>query len=257
MMTNPRSRIHSRQTAWPAVAAVGWAVLLLVAVVAGPARAALTWERSEVDLGTQDPSREPGTLEARFPFTNTGAAAVEIRALQPGCSCTVAELTKRRFEPGERGELVLRFEVGERTGPQEKLLTVETSDDDPRTGPVVLRLRAEIPAAVRLRPSFVLWTRGEAPEPKALGVEAPAGNLASVRVESSTPEVTAEPRAVEPGRRWEVTVRPTGGTASSLIATLKIVCRFAPPPGGAAPAFERTFKAYAAVKPPPPALSRR
>ena len=216
-------------------------------------RAALTWEKREVDLGVQDASKEPGTLEARFPFTNPGPGAVEIRSLQPGCSCTVAELPKRRFEPGERGEVLLRFEVGERVGRQEKLLTVETSDDDPNTGPVVLRLRTEIPEAVRLRPAFVYWAQGGTPEAKRLGVEAPGGNLDEVRVESSTPDVAVEARAVEPGRRWELTVRPAGGTARNLIATLRVVCRFTPPSAaGAGKPFERTFKAYAAVRPPTP-----
>lgn len=216
-----------------------------------PAGAALTWERREVDLGLQAISREPGTLEARFPFTNTGRTAVEILALQPSCSCTVAELPKRRYEPGEHGEIVMRFEVGERTGSQDKLLMVETSDDDPTSGPAVLSLRAEIPVAARMRPSFVFWTQGEAPSAKQLGLEAPGGGLAEVRVESSTPDVTVDtPRVVEPGRRWELTVRPAGGTARSVVATLRVVCRFTPP-GGAAP-FERTIKAYAAVKPPAP-----
>ena len=226
----------------------GWAA------ITATARAALTWEKREVDLGVQDASKEPGTLEARFPFTNPGPGVVEIRSLQPGCSCTVAELPKRRFEPGEHGEILLRFEVGERVGRQEKLLTVETSDDDPNTGPVILRLRTEIPEAVRLRPAFVYWAQGGTPEAKRLGVEAPSGNLDEVRVESSTPDVAVEARAVEPGRRWELTVRPTGGTARNLIATLRVVCRFVSPPsasGGGKP-FERTFKAYAAVRPPTP-----
>ncbi len=191
-------------------------------------------------------------MEARFPFVNNGRSAVEILSLQPGCSCTVAELTKRRYEPGERGEIVMRFEVGERTGSQDKLLTVETSDDDPTTGPAVLSLRAEIPEAARLRPSFVYWTQGDEPSAKKLGLDAPGGSLAEVRVESSTPDVTVDtPQVIDPGRRWELTVRPTGGTARSVIATLRVVCRFTPP-GGAAP-FERTLKAYAAIKPPAPA----
>ena len=226
------------------------ALFLGLLAAAPPVRAGLTWERREVNLGLQDVSREPGTLEARFPFTNSGRAAVEIRSLQPSCSCTVAELPKRRFEPGESGEILLRFEVGERTGVEDKLLTVETSDDDPAGGPVVLRLRAEIPEAARLRPAFVFWSQNEAGSAKTLGVEAPGGNLDGVRVESSTPDMAVEPRVVEPGRRWELTVRPAGGTARNVIATLRVICRFAPP-GGAAP-FERTLKAYAAVKPPPP-----
>ena len=53
--------------------AVGGAVILGLLVMGGHlARAALSWERREVDLGLQDVSKEPGTLEARFPFTNVG-----------------------------------------------------------------------------------------------------------------------------------------------------------------------------------------
>lgn len=233
---------------------IGW-LLMTVATPRPAARAELSWETREVNLGLLAVAKVPGVLEARFPFTNAGQSAVEIRTLHTSCACTVAELSKRRYEPGERGEILLRFEPGERVGPQEKLLTVETSDDDPTTGPAVLRLRAEIPEVARLRPAFVFWTQGEAPGPKVLRLEAPGGNLGEVRVESSTPEMTVECRATEPGWRWELLVRPAGGTARSLIATLHVRCRFTPPAGeggdnpGGTP-FERTFKAYAAVKPP-------
>lgn len=219
------------------------------------AGAQLSWERREVTLQGEGMQDTP-VFEARFPFTNTGQAPVEIRSVQTSCGCTTAQLPKRRFEPGEHGEILARFEAGERVGRQEKTIAVET--DDGAGGPTTLRLVAEIPEGARLRPAFVFWFRGEEPVPKTLTLESSADGaaggmaprLTGVRVESSIDSMKVETREVTPGQRWELTVHPAQ-MDQLVISTLRVVCRFEPAAAGGPGGGERTLKAYAAIKPTP------
>lgn len=215
-----------------------------------PARAGLKWEAKTVTLEATAP-----VLEARFPFVNAGRGAVEIHTVRTSCGCTTTALAKRRYEAGERGEIVARFEVGERVGHQEKTVSVETSD---AAEPTELRLVTDIPELVRLRPGFVFWTRGEELRPKTIILEAPPApanvkspaRLAEVRVDSSSADMRVECRPVTPGRRYELVVHPAQ-TDRFMVATLHVMCRFESNAPGEKT--EREWKAYAAVKPAPSA----
>lgn len=222
----------------------------LCSLGSSPARAGLTWEAKSVTLEATTP-----VLEARFPFTNTGRGAVEIHTVRTSCGCTTTALAKRRYEPGERGEIVARFDAGERVGHQEKTVSVETSD---AAEPTELRLVTDIPELVRLRPGMVFWTRGEELRPKTIILEAPPApasvkspaRLAQVRVDSSNPDMRVECRAVTPGRRYELIVHPAQ-TDRFVVATLHVMCRFESDVPGEKT--EREWKAYATVKPAPTA----
>ncbi len=56
-----------------------------------------------------------------FEFKNTSNRAVTITGLDTSCSCTLAELEKRIYAPGESGRVHVMFEVGDQTGLQRGL----------------------------------------------------------------------------------------------------------------------------------------
>lgn len=56
-------------------------------------------EKGEVRSGT--------SLSHRFAFTNQGTETVEVTDVRPSCGCLAPKLEKRRFQPGESGELLL------------------------------------------------------------------------------------------------------------------------------------------------------
>ena len=51
---------------------------------------------------------------------NEGQTAVTNESLKPSCGCTTAELEKKTYAPGEKGEVRARFDIGQRVGVQSK-----------------------------------------------------------------------------------------------------------------------------------------
>lgn len=109
------------------------------------------------------------SVEGTFVFRNTGDRAVTIRKVKTGCGCTSTKLDRDRIEPGERGEIEVKFNYGFEKGRLRKLLSVYTDDEDQPEIPLELRVNVEVP--VQLSPTLVYWRKGEDPATKSVEVE--------------------------------------------------------------------------------------
>jgi len=181
-------------------------VVTLSIVLCAAARAELKWEQTNVEL---HPALGDKQSVAHFKYANVGEAPVHFKSVHASCGCTAAQTQKDQVAPGEKGEITATFNIGDRTGMQVKTVTVQTDDPDPARATTVLTLRALIPQALEIQPTFVFWTGGEEPTPKTITVKAakefPAKNLT---VKSSSPEFDAK---VEPGKsqgEWKIEVQP-------------------------------------------------
>ena len=181
------------------------------------AQAQLAWEKTEIELNP-----EPGadSTVATFKYENKGTTPVNIKAVRTSCGCTTAALKKNDVAPGEKGEIVATLKVGDRTGVQQKTVTVET--DDPKTPATTLTLKANISQVLELQPAFVFWQANEDPKPKTIVATAGKGvTIKSLEVTSSTPEFTTK---VEPGSKageFRIIVQPKG-TSHQINANLTI-----------------------------------
>ncbi|MFO7724591.1 MAG: DUF1573 domain-containing protein [Oceanipulchritudo sp.] len=139
--------------------------------------AGLEWENETVDLkaGLAD-SRS----EAVFRFTNTGEEPVTITRMTSSCGCTVPELEKRTYAPGEGGEITAVFTFGSREGRQEKRITVESRTEG-ETTTELLNFVTHIPRWGNLTPRLLRW-----------GVDAEA-TAKEVRLRLDDPERMSEP----------------------------------------------------------------
>ncbi len=126
--------------------------------------AALTWEST---LYQHTATVDEDHAVATFPFQNTGNTPVQILEVRPSCGCTVAQLEKRIYQPGESGEIELKFTYGARTGLQNVNVSVLTSN---RTIPINLSLEVMIPVLVELTPRILYWRQGESMEPRTVRV---------------------------------------------------------------------------------------
>jgi hypothetical protein len=179
-------------------------LLLLSLFLAAPAFAQLKWDNLEQTLKAKPGDRE---VVATYRFVNNGTAPVKITSVHTSCGCTTAALAKEVYAPGESGVITARMDVGSRTGHQEKSILVTTSDS-PKT-PTMLRLLVDIPEAVIIKPSFVVWSMGESPEPKTIDIKIGDGFPAKLlRVDSDNPDIKIEVHEVQPGRELEVKVTP-------------------------------------------------
>jgi hypothetical protein len=193
-------------------------------LLAASAPAALVFEKTELDL---HPDLGASKVDAVFKYENKGDTPVHIKAVRPSCGCTTAALAKNDVAPGEKGEIVATFNIGDRTGVQQKTVTVET--DDPKSPQMILTFKATIAQVLELQPSFVFWEANEAPKPKTIIAKAAkSAAVKKVDVASASADFTAK---VEPGStagEFKIEISPKD-TTKPLNTTLTIKPDVSPP----------------------------
>lgn len=183
---------------------------------------ALAWERKEVVIcgGLADER-----LTVEFPFVNDSQQTVTITQTSTSCGCTVVTLDHSSIAPGERGKLTVEFEVGTRTGLQQKLIKVFTSDPDQPQ--VDLRLRVELPPGPVISPIIQFWRVGDPLTPKTTTVSLPpelplviTGIVprteaylvqSQISPDGRSATVTLTPRRAEKNHSVDVEIRAEGG----------------------------------------------
>ena len=189
----------------------------LVFAFAGPAGAALAWETKAAEL---HPTLTDKTAVAHFKYKNTGDKPVKITSVHSSCGCTTAALKKDVVAPNESGEITATFNIGARSGVQNKTITVMTDDDAGQ--PTVLKLTATIPRLLEIAPAFIYWSANDVLKPKTitakLGGDFPVTKLNVTSTDKSlATEVVPEPDAKE----FRIIVKPQEA-GRPISATLKI-----------------------------------
>lgn len=85
-----------------------------------------------------------------FKFTNTGNAPLKIEEIQEACSCTVHNLKKREYAPGESGTITVGYAADAQLGNMLKQLYVFTND--PSNTQIELVVKANHAASVDFEP---------------------------------------------------------------------------------------------------------
>jgi len=205
--------------------------------IAAAAQASLSWEKTELEL---KPALGAATAVGVFKYENKGDKPVHFNAVRPSCGCTTAALPKNDVAPGEKGEITATFNIGDRTGLQQKTITVET--DDAQAPTTVLTLKAMIASVLDLDPPNVVWQAGETPAAKTILAKAGKDvTVKNIEVSSSSAEFTTKVEGSGPGQ-FKITVQPKV-TDKALNATLTVK-----PDAGVTPA--KIFYASARVMPP-------
>ena len=95
--------------------------------VAPSAGAKVTFNQLTHEFGVISDEKE---VETKFRFTNSGTSELEIANLQGSCGCTVPALEKKKYAPGESGEITVRYNPHNRRGKQSTNVTVTTNSAD-------------------------------------------------------------------------------------------------------------------------------
>jgi len=189
----------------------------LMFVLGGPARAALVWETTAADL---HPAVSDKTAVAHFKYKNTGDKPIKITSVHPSCGCTTAALAKDVVEPNESGEITATFNIGDRSGVQNKTITVMT--DDTPGQPTILKLTATIQQLLQVAPVFVYWPAGDVLNSKTINVDVGAEFPVKKLTVTSTDKAIATEVAPGPNdKTFRITVTPTE-SGRPINATLKI-----------------------------------
>lgn len=111
----------------------------------------MVFDKTLVEIGKIDDS-EP--VEVEFKFTNRGVGTLVISNVSSTCGCTVPQLTKREYGPGESGVIKATFDPKNRPGQQHKSITVASNDG--RNPTMSLTLTADVVPNVRVDPQQLM-----------------------------------------------------------------------------------------------------
>ena len=182
---------------------------------------------------------------ATFSFKNHGNKSVEILEVNSSCGCTTALPSKRVFEPGESGEISATFDYGSREGKQIKSIRIETDQEtDPR---IFLTIEVDIPTALHVSPSVVMWNRSTDSEfqAKEVTIESSLGeSIEIVEVVASSDLFTHAVKVLENGKKFALAISPQNIPTDAkgiLRGTFIVKTSFPNPTKG-------TLKVYAIVR---------
>ncbi len=125
-------------------------------------------EKSEHNFGVIGPDT---SNKCQFKFSNAGKSALKIESVQSTCGCTVPELAKKDYAPGESGVIDVTFRSPSVGGTVTKHLYVISND--PAMSRAELAIKATVEIKVAVDPNRV-----------ELAINKENGGLASLKVKS-------------------------------------------------------------------------
>lgn len=170
----------------------GLGALVLLAGAVAPALADLHFPREVVDAGSVKSGRP---LAQRFTFVNSGTEPVEVVEVRPSCGCLRPKLSKRVYQPGEKGEITLAVHtLGEAAGPHRWTLQVASVSSGQRRA-VTLAVTARVVTEVTIRPASLVIHADSPIEHEIVLTDLRSRTLHIREVRGSSPAVKA--RVVE------------------------------------------------------------
>ena len=191
----------------------------ILVLLCAASRGELKWEETAVDL---HPALGDKQAIAHFKYQNVGTTTVRFKSVKPSCGCTSVQTHIDRVAPGEKGEIVAAFHIGDRTGVQVKTVTVKTDEFNSAPATTILSLKATIPELLEVQPAFVYWQSGEALKPKTITVRTTKDFTAkSIKVISSNPAFQTKVEKTREGE-FRIEVQPAAETGKRNSATITI-----------------------------------
>jgi hypothetical protein len=177
-------------------------------------RAELKWEQTQVELHPGVGDKE---AVGHFKYQNTGSTPVHFKSVRSSCGCTTAQTQKDEVQPGGQGEITATFKIGDRTGTQVKMVTVET--DDPAHPTTVLTLKSVLPELLQIQPTLVYWNVGEAAQPKTITVRPNKDfPVKELKVSSPNPEFSTKVDRDKTTGEFKIGVAPKETTHPTAVA---------------------------------------
>ncbi|WP_420386145.1 DUF1573 domain-containing protein [Roseivirga sp.] len=84
------------------------------------------------------------TVLHTFVFKNVGTEPLRILSARGSCGCTVPKYSKDEIQPGEKGEVVVKFNSAGKMNNQNKTVTLMTNSIDKK--PIILTIRGVVVA---------------------------------------------------------------------------------------------------------------
>src|SRR5690606_26573501 len=92
------------------------------------------------------------TVKTQFTFRNAGEGTLVIQSVDSTCGCTVPDLQKLEYAPGESGTLEVGFKPQGKQGMNHQRVTIRTND--PENSTTVLTISAQVVRQVYAEPGL-------------------------------------------------------------------------------------------------------
>jgi len=106
------------------------------------AKPTIKFKNTTVDFGEVNSGK---IVDIAFEFENTGSDVLLIKNIIPACGCTTAALTKKEYQPGEKGTILSKFNTSGYNGKVIKTITVTSND------PAAAELRLTLSGTVTVK----------------------------------------------------------------------------------------------------------
>ena len=167
-----------------------------------PVASELHWEKKHLKF---QPKIEDTKVVAEFSFSNLTNKPVTVKQIRTICNCTVADLAKYTYQPGESGKIIVTFEFGKRQGLQKKPIFITTDNEEKETA---LIIEADIPKVAEVRPLAVWWKKGNK-DPKSVRFKTLSETPIRVTgIKVMGKEVQGKIMTIKEGREYEILITP-------------------------------------------------
>jgi hypothetical protein len=181
----------------------------------------LAFSQLTFEAPDQIPKATPSQKEfkATYRFKNTGKVSITISKIKSTCACLPAELKKKIYKPGEKGEIKAELKFGRHKGKFVKSIFVSTIDENGGRKLHTLKIGSIIPEFARLDRRFHSWKSGSKAEAKRYRMTViHKGPINILKVDSSNPKWTATFKTIKTGREFEIWLTPPNTTDVSRTA---------------------------------------
>ncbi len=214
--------IRSRHRDNSAMRVIAKAIAILV-ILRVSCFAQLQWDSKELEL---KPSPLDSETVAHFKFKNVGVTGINLNSVSISCDCTTIQWPKSKTAPGDSGDIVATFSIGDRVGLQEKTIVLKSTDAE--TPQTILTFKVQIPEVIRLEPKFLQWERGDSHAAKTIHVkilnEYPVKALSA---SSSNPAISTKVEQSKGGEGFDIVVTPKK-FLKPIATVVKIVTDYPP-----------------------------
>ena len=142
----------------------------------------------------------PGSANnCKFGFSNVGTGTLKIDRLQGTCKCTVPDLKKKEYAPGESGEITVQFHAPKYQGPTSQHVMVFSNDAN--TSRAELEIKAYVESQVQVTPDQM-----------SLSLLAPNAGASEITIKSIDKEKFAITKVESPGNVVSIDFDPNNSS---------------------------------------------
>jgi hypothetical protein len=142
-------------------------------------------EDSTHDFGKVGPNKK---YTCKFNFSNVGKDTLKITKIQSTCGCTVPQLKKKSYAPGEPGTINVTFRSPAREGETTKRLYILSNDK--KSPKFTLTLKADVELKMAFKPkSLKLSLKAENADAKPITITSKDGQPFAIKSFSATRQV--------------------------------------------------------------------